>query len=465
MNPRLLVVFLFNAVVSCLYAQLPMPQMVKYNGPENFTYTTQEIPTEKIHFTLLNGSDSVIGAEGYHIQVKHEGIEISANTFQGQFYALQTLKQMRVNQIECYGIPACSITDYPHYSWRGMHLDVCRHFFPKDTVKRYIDLLASLKMNVLHLHLTDDQGWRLEIKKYPKLTETGAWRTEKDGSRYGGFYTQDDIKELVEYARNRFVTIVPEIEIPGHSSAAIAAYPQLSCDTAQIQVPIHWGIFKDIYCPTDYTFQFLKDVLDEVCELFPSTYIHLGGDEAPKERWKQSAFVQQLMHEKNLKDEEEVQHYVMKTMEAYLATKGRRSIGWGEVIKGGLNDSMVVMSWMDKYAGLKAAKAGHDVIMTPRFFCYFDYPQSMKDKKAAWWMTYLPLKKVYSFSPNEGLEAGAAKHILGGQANVWTEHIETPEKLAHQVYPRIAAMAEALWGKKTSYKAFSVRLARFNSGF
>lgn len=451
--------------VAALVAQIPYPKQLQPTNTTNFTYTSADIPANKLHFTLLNGSDSLIGNEGYRIQVTQDGIEISANTFCGQFYATQTLRQMTVNQIECYGIPACSITDYPRYQWRGMHLDVCRHFFPADTVKKYIDVLASLKMNVLHLHLTDDQGWRIEIKKYPKLTEAGAWRTEKDGSRYGGFYTQEEIKELVDYARARFVTIVPEIEMPGHSSAAIAAYPQLSCDSALLTVPNHWGIFKDIYCPTNYTFQFLKDVLDEVCELFPSEYIHLGGDEAPKARWKESAFVQQLIHEKKLKDEEEVQHYFMKTMEDYLAQKGRRAIGWGEVIKGGLNDGIVVMSWMDRFAGVKAAKAGHDVIMTPRFFCYFDYPQSTGDKKHAWWMTYLPLKKVYSFEPNAGLDAAAAKHILGGQANVWTEHIETAEKLQHQVYPRIAAMAEVLWGKKTSYKAFSGRLARFHSGF
>ncbi len=451
--------------VAVLAAQIPYPQQLQLSGATNFTYTTAEIPANKLHFTLLNGSDTLIGNEGYRIQVTQEGIEVSANTFCGQFYAMQTLKQMPVNQIECYGIPACTITDYPRYQWRGMHLDVCRHFFPVDTVKKYIDLLASLKMNVLHLHLTDDQGWRIEIKKYPKLTEAGAWRVEKEGSHYGGFYTQEEIKELVSYARSRFITIVPEIEMPGHSSAAIAAYPQLSCDSALLEVPNHWGIFKDIYCPTDYTFQFLKDVLDEVCTLFPSEYIHLGGDEAPKARWKESAFVQQLIREKDLKDEEEVQHYFMKTMEDYLAQKGRKSIGWGEVIKGGLNDSIVVMSWMDRFAGVKAAKAGHDVIMTPRFFCYFDYPQSVSDKKHAWWMANLPLKKVYQFNPAQGLDSLTAKQVLGGQANVWTEYITNGAQLQRQVYPRIAAMAEVLWGSKTDYHNFSKRLAHFPPPF
>lgn len=458
---------LFCWFVTYGFAQLPMPQQVNFTSGK-FVFDSergQRIPQNKMHFELLNGTDTVIGPEGYRISIKTDAIDVSANTFQGQFYAMQTLQQLVTNEIESYSIPCGTITDYPQYQWRGMHLDVCRHFFPKDTVKKYIDMLASLKMNVLHLHLTDDQGWRIEIKKYPKLTTVGAWRTEIDGNRYGGYYTQDDIRELVQYAKERYVTIVPEIEMPGHSSAAIAAYPYLSCDSAELSVPIRWGIFKDVYCPTDYTFHFLRDVLDEVCDLFPSEYIHIGGDEVPKTRWKESAFVQGLMKEKNLANEEEVQHYFMKTMEDYLATKGRKSIGWGEVIRGGMNDSIAVMSWLDKSAGIKAAGAGHEVIMTPRFFCYFDYPQSTADKKHAWWMVYLPLKKVYKFNPANGVDAAQQNLILGGQANVWTEYITTGPELQHQVYPRIAAMAEALWNKKKDYPSFLQRLAHFPKAF
>ncbi len=335
------------------------------------------------------------------------------------------------------------------YPYRAMHLDVSRHFFSKEIVKQYIDTLAANHLNYFHWHLTDDQGWRIEIKKYPKLTTTGAWRKEKDGSSYGGFYTQDDVREIVKYALQKNITIVPEIEMPGHSSAAIAAYPWLGCKGQAIEVPNRWGVFDDIYCPTDSTFQFLRDVLDEVCELFPSHYIHIGGDEVPKKQWMESAFCRKLMQDKKLKNGEQLQHYFMKQMEDYLLSKGRRSIAWGEAVRGGISDSMIIMSWRGKGAGIKAVKKGNEVIMAPRFTCYFDYPESAKDKKHAWWMTYTPLRKVARFHPTTNLLSKEKnRKIIGGEATLWTEYVMDEKDLWYQLVPRIAAFGNALQNKK-----------------
>ncbi|HWB63586.1 MAG TPA: beta-N-acetylhexosaminidase, partial [Chitinophagales bacterium] len=379
--------------------------------------------------------------ESYQLIVTPDSVLVSAHSYRGLFYGTQTATQLFINSVLTNQMPCVAISDTPQYAYRGMHLDVCRHFFSKEVVEQYIDLMAQLKLNYFHWHLTDDQGWRIEIKKYPRLTTMGAWRTEKDGSKYGGFYTQDDVKEVVAYAAQRYITIVPEIEMPGHSSAAIAAYPWLCSRMADsFAVATTWGVKKDIYCPSDSTFMFLKDVLDEVCALFPGKYVHLGGDEAPKEEWKQSPVAQALMKKEALKDEEELQHYFMKKMMDYLATKGKRCIGWGEIVKGGLSDSVIVMSWLDKKAGVAAAQKGFNVIMTPRFYCYFDYPQSIKDKKQAWWMVYLPIKKVYQFNPVvKSLAPDRQKLIMGGQANVWTEYIPTEKQLWRQVMPRLAA--------------------------
>jgi hexosaminidase len=331
------------------------------------------------------------------------------------------------------------------YEYRGMHLDVSRHFFGKDVVKKYIDTLAKYNITYFHWHLTDDQGWRIEIKKYPKLTEVGAWRKEKDGNIYGGFYTQDDIREIVAYAQQRNITIVPEIDVPGHSSAAIAAYPWLGCTGKQIEVPNRWGIFKDIYKPSDSTFIFLRGVFDEVCALFPGPYVHIGGDEVPKKQWNESEFCRQLMKEKNLKNAEQLQHYFMKQIEDYLLAKGKRSIAWGEVMRGGVNDSMIVMSWRGKGAGIKAARRGNEVIMASRFYCYFDYPQSVKDKKAAWWMTYTPAKKVAKFNPQSKLLSEEQnKKIIGAEATLWTEYVTNEQQLWHQLLPRLKNFSEVM---------------------
>jgi len=331
------------------------------------------------------------------------------------------------------------------FQYRGMHLDVSRHFFSKPIVKQYIDTLAKYNINYFHWHLTDDQGWRIEIKKYPKLTEVGAWRKEKDGNTYGGFYTQDDIKEIVAYAAKKNIIIVPEIDVPGHSSAAIAAYPWLGCTGKQIEVPNQWGIFRDIYLPSDSTFMFLKDVMDEVCKLFPSKYIHIGGDEVPKQQWRESEFCQKLMKEKNIKSYEALQHFFMKQIEDYLASKGRRCIAWGEAIRGGASDSLIIMSWRGKSAGVKAAKKGNNVIMASRFYCYFDYPQSVKDKKPAFWMTYTSAQKVARFNPySKLLNADQNKRIIGAEATLWTEYVSTEQQLWHQLLPRLQKFSEAL---------------------
>ena len=409
---------------------------------------------------ILPAQSDSLTDESYDIRVFTDSVMIQAHTYRGLFYGCQSAVQLFVNSVLTFAIPCMEITDTPQYPYRGLHLDVCRHFFSKDVVKQYLDLMVQLKMNVFHWHLSDDQGWRIEIKKYPKLTGVGAWRTEKDGTKYGGYYTQDDIKEIVAYASERFITVIPEIELPGHSSAAIAAYPWLSCYPNQPkEVPNTWGIKEDIYCPTDSTFGFVKDVLDEVCTLFPGRFIHTGGDEAPKAAWKKSAVAQALMRKEHLKNEEELQHYFLKKVEDYLAVKGKRCIGWGEIVKGGLSDSVVVMSWMDKKAGVKAIAHGNQVIMTPRTFCYFDYPQKVCDKKPAWWMLYLGLNKVYRFDPlTKAIAVDKRKLVLGGQACVWTEYITNEKQLRHQIMPRLAAMAEALWSTNKNLADFKERL-------
>lgn len=413
----------------------------------------------KLVISFFATYDTILGNEGYHVHINKDSIILNGNDAEGIFRGICTLDQMIAAKSGEY-LPCCDITDYPAYSYRAMHLDVCRHFFSKDFIKKYIDKLAYYKINTLHWHLTDDQGWRIEIKKYPNLTDIGAWRTEKDGSKYGGYYTQEDIKEIVAYAQERYITIIPEIEMPGHSSAALAAYPYLGCTGDQIIVPNTWGIKKDIYAPTDTVFHFFEDVMDEVCALFPGRYIHIGGDEAPKAQWKSSPIAQAVMKEHNLKNEEELQHYFMHRVENYLNKKGKLAIGWGEVVKGGLSDSLVVMSWLSKDAGIKAAKHGNDVIMAPRGYCYFDYPQK-GDVAKAFWMLPLPISKVYKFDPTpKTLNKVASKHILGGEATLWTEYVSTEEQAWHQLVPRLAALSEALWTKpeNKNYANFQKRI-------
>ncbi|MEE2877055.1 MAG: beta-N-acetylhexosaminidase, partial [Candidatus Neomarinimicrobiota bacterium] len=402
----------------------------------------------QLHFKLTGESED-LEEEDYRLEVSSSGISLSAANPAGLFYGSVTLLQL-LDEGERLGrsgsVPAVKITDSPRFSWRGMHLDVGRHFFPVDFVKRYIDLIAMHKMNRFHWHLTEDHGWRIEIKKYPKLTEIGAWRSESlvghytdeprryDGIRYGGFYTQDEIREVVEYAAERFITVVPEIEMPGHSVAALAAYPELACTDGPFEVEKLWGVHDDVYCAgKEVTFEFLQDVLTEVMALFPSTYIHIGGDECPKTRWKAHDLDQKRMKEENLKDEHELQSYFVKRIERFLSSHDRRLVGWDEILEGGLPPAATVMSWRGYQGGIEAANSGHDVIMTPTSYCYFDYYQS-KDKESEPLAIggFLPLSKVYQFEPiPPEIDPEKAHHILGGQGNVWTEYIKTEDQVEY----------------------------------
>ena len=424
---------------------------------------------------------NLIHNEGYELKVSASGITILASTDQGVFYAFQTLRQMmRMDALpdakgvgRNWEIPAVEITDYPQFAYRGLHLDACRHFMPLDFVKKYIDLLAFYKMNRFHWHLTDDQGWRIEIRQYPKLQEIAAWRDETlighyretpdryDGTRHGGYYTQEEIREVVAYAAGLGVTIIPEIEMPGHALAALSAYPELACTPGPFKAATTWGVFDDVMCPNEETFIFLQNVLDEVMELFPSKYIHIGGDECPKARWKESDFCQDLMKIEGLKDEHELQSYFIRRIEKYLNSKGRNIIGWDEILEGGLAPNATVMSWRGVSGGIEAAKAGHDVIMTPGTHCYFDYYQADPAFEPLAIGGLVTLEKVYSFNPVPSkLTTKEAKHILGAQANLWTEYIDSPAKAEYMAYPRAIALAEALWtpASRKDWKGFVQRL-------
>jgi hexosaminidase len=354
------------------------------------------------------------------------------------------------------------VEDTPRFDYRGMHLDVGRHFFPVDFIKKYIDLLAAHKFNTFHWHLTEDQGWRIEIKKYPQLQNLAACRKETlighysdqpqrfDGKPYCGYYTQEEVKEVVEYARQRFVTVLPEIELPGHALAALAAYPELGCTGGPYEVGTKWGVYDDVFCAgNEKTFDFLDGVLEEVCALFPGPYVHIGGDECPKTRWEACPKCRKRMATENLKDAHELQSYVIRRAETMLAKRGKKLIGWDEILEGGLAPAATVMSWRGTEGGIAAAKAGHDAIMTPGSHVYFDYYQSDPATEPVAIGGYLTLEKVYSYEPvPEELTPGEARHILGVQGNVWTEYIPTPGQVEYMAYPRACALAEVAWSAK-----------------
>ena len=427
----------------------------------------QDLPAaNRIHFKQ---GENIKQEGGYEISVNQAGIMVNYNTPSGAFYALQTVRQLNQNG----NIPYCKIKDYPRFAYRGMHLDVARHFFNVEEVKKYIDALAYHKFNRFHWHLTEDQGWRIEIKKYPKLQEISAFRNETlighysdqphqfDGKKYGGFYTQEEIKEVVRYAQERHITIIPEIEMPGHSQAVLAAYPEFGCTGNAVEVATKWGIFEDVYCPKEETFQFLEDVLTEVMALFPSEYIHIGGDECPKTQWKNSAFCQNLIKEKGLKDENGLQSYFIGRIEAFLNKNGRQIIGWDEILEGGLAPNATVMSWRGVEGGIEAARQKHDVIMTPTTYCYLDYYQSQNEDEPLAIGGYLPLEKVYHYEPiPTELTDEEAKYILGVQGNVWTEYMPTIGHVFYMAYPRAAALAEIGWSPKEGkdYADFTKRL-------
>ena len=411
--------------------------------------------------------------EAYSIVVQPSRIEIKAAKPAGFFYATQTLRQLLPMKIESsqiqdtvnWLVPAVSISDSPTFKWRGFMLDVARHFFPKEDIFHLIDNLALHKINTLHLHLVDDQGWRIEIKKYPKLTEVGAWRVDHEDlhwnsrpkqqsgekASYGGFYTQEDIKEMVAYAQARFITIVPEIEMPAHVTSALTAYPQYSCTGGPFTV-LSGGLWPitDIYCAgNDSTFLFLEDVLSEVIDLFPSKYIHIGGDEATKTEWQKCPKCKARLKTEGLKNVGELQSYFIKRIEKFIHSKNRILLGWDEILEGGLPEEATVMSWRGFEGGIEAANAGHDVVMTPTSDCYFDYYQGPMDQEPLAIGGYLSLRKVYHFNPMpDELSAEGAKHILGGQGNLWTEYVPNMKHAEYMTFPRIAAMAEALWSGK-----------------
>ncbi len=427
---------------------------------------------------------SELGNEGYTLEVTTERILIRARREAGLFYGAITLLQLLPPRIfsktkvenEVWKVPCVKITDYPRFQWRGLLVDPARHFIPKSVLLRSIDAMAMHKLNSLQIHLTDDQGWRIESKKYPRLTQIGAWRNETlighlnrkplrfDGKRHGGFYTRQDIREIVKYASARHIRIVPEVEMPGHARAAISSYPQLGVfpeKQKDLKPWTHWGVSEHIFAPRPETIAFLQDVLSEVIELFPGTYIHIGGDEAVKTQWKASEEIQALIREKGLKDEAELQSWFIRQMDTFLTRHGRRLVGWDDILQGGLAPGATVMSWRGELGGITAANAGHDVVMAPTSHTYFDYYQGPGEKEPLAIGGYLPLKKVYQYNPiPKAIPADKAKHVLGVQGQLWGEYISTPEHLEYMAYPRAAALAEVGWSPKAlkDYESFLVRL-------
>ncbi|QES89537.1 beta-N-acetylhexosaminidase [Rhizosphaericola mali] len=434
------------------------------------------ITTNKKDAQVLLEVGSGKGVKGaYSLNVTPKNVVIKADNEEGVFYGMQSLLQLLPTTKETsISIPDVAIIDAPRFQYRGLMLDCGRHFMPADFVKQYIDFIALHKMNTFHWHLTEDQGWRIEIKKYPKLTEVGAWRngtiighhpgTGNDETKEGGFYTQEQVKDIVKYAADRYITVIPEIEMPGHSSAAIAAYPELSCFPEQPtevlpgvtwfgprdkkEVQQSWGVYPDIYVPSENTFTFLENVLSEVLPLFPSRYVHIGGDEAPKDYWKKSAFCQQLIKEKGLKDEEGLQSYFVERIVKFLNSKGKSVIGWDEILEGGIAPNATIMSWRGEKGGIAAAKLHHNVIMTPGEYVYLDHAQ-LKHEDSLTIGGYLPYQNVYKYDPiPKELAKDEYKYVLGAQGNVWTEYMAGPTKVEYMVFPRLAALSETLWTEK-----------------
>lgn len=463
--------------------------------------STADVNDKKI--MLLLDTLSLKGEGAYDLRVGTDAVTIKANTAKGVFYGIQSLRQLIdgagvVKDLNFVSIPSVSMQDNPRFSYRGMHLDVARHFQPVSFVKRYIDMLALHKMNTFHWHLTEDQGWRIEIKKYPDLTRVGAWRngtvvgklpwTENDNEVYGGYYTQEEIREVVQYAAERHIAVIPEIELPGHSSAAIAAYPELSCFPDRPTTPKRgglsaksreqqqsgnpkivyeeWGVTDDVYCAgKETTFTFIEDVLEEVVALFPSTYIHIGGDECPKGHWEKCDNCQKRIEEEGLADEHELQSYFISRVEKYLNKKGKQIIGWDEILEGGLAPNATVMywrSWDDHKSVISAASEGHEVIMTPNSPMYFDHYQADPDHEPEAICCLSPVQKVYEYEPvpAELQKMGKEDLIIGAQANVWTEYMKDSAYIEYMVLPRMAALSEVVWSSKDTkeYKDFLFRL-------
>ena len=441
----------------------------------DFTVTTSTTlpdaagPDPTIIMLQLDSLLSGHGAESYSIDISSSTVVIKGASPAGVFYGLQSLRQLFPPEIfrkapvgaVRWSIPCVSIVDYPRFGWRGMHLDVVRHFMPKEFVEKYIDLLALYKFNRFHWHLTDDQGWRIEIKHYPRLTSVGGWRAQTlvgrqsddtahavyDSTRHGGFYTQEDIREVVAYAAERFITVVPEIEMPGHAQAAISAYPELGSTGQPVKVKEDWGVSEWILSPSDSTIGFMENVLTEVMGLFPGKWIHTGGDEAVKTQWKASPVAQQRIMTLKLKDEDALQGWFTARVDSFLAAHGRTLVGWDEILDGGLSPNAVVMSWRGIDGGIAAARAGHDAVMAPGDYTYFDHYQSGdRDSEPTAIGGFLPLDTVYAYDPVPStLTPDQARHILGGQGQVWTEYIPDPKRVEYMAFPRMEALSEVLW--------------------
>ena len=423
--------------------------------------------------------DAGLMKEAYNLDVTPKGIVIEYGSGAGVFYAIQTLFQLLPEAIFAdsvqrgvrWEVPCCSIEDSPRFPYRGMHLDCCLHFFDIPFLKRYIDLMALHKVNRFHWHLTEDQGWRIEIKKYPLLTEKGQWRKETvvgslysgiyDGKPHGGFYTQEEARDLIKYAAERYVTIIPEIEIPGHSLAAISCYPELSCGLEDhYETATKWGIFKQVYCPKEETFKFLEDVFDEIIELFPSELIHIGGDECPKASWKKCPHCQALIRKLGLKDEYELQSWFIQRMEKYINAKGRQIIGWDEILEGGLAPNAKVMSWLGEEGGIKAAQQHHEVVMSPYPKYYLDYWQGDPDSEPLAMGGPTLLRTMYEYEPVPAvLTPEERRYIIGVEGCVWTEYMPTPARVEYMAWPRMCAIAEAGWTRAPKdWEGFTSRL-------
>jgi hexosaminidase len=448
------------------------------------TVTAKRRPAGAIALRVDSTLAGKLGPEGYRLDVTTRAVTIRAAAPAGVFYGIQTLRQLlpadifrkaSVQRAE-WTIPCVSIEDFPRFAWRGAMLDVSRHFMPKEFVEKFIDLLAVHKMNSFHWHMTDDQGWRLEIRRHPRLTEVGAWRKETiigrpsrdetqnvyDHERHGGYYTQEDVREIVAYARARFINVVPEIEMPGHSQAAIAAYPTLGCTDAPLEVSRTWGVHKNILIPEESTIGFMQDVLTEVMALFPGRYVHVGGDEADKTQWRASESVQAQIKRLGLQDEREMQSWFIKRMDLFLSAHAKRLIGWDEILEGGLAPGAIVMSWRGVAGGITAAQAGHDVVMAPTTHTYFDHYQSQDHGSEPLAIGgFLPLETVYAYEPIPAeLDAGAARHVLGAQGQIWSEYIRGPKQVEYMAFPRAAALAEVLWtpSVRKDFAGFAARL-------
>jgi hexosaminidase len=414
--------------------------------------------------------DVAVGGSGdeHVLTVTPDGIRVRAASPAAAFHAAQTIRQLAgaetfsARAAAGVELPCCEVTDAPRFPWRGLMVDVCRHFYDLPTLLRLVDLLALHKMDVLHLHLTEDQAWRVEILGHPRLTEHGAFRTEADGSRYGGFLTQAELRTLVAYAADRFVDVVPEVEMPGHSKSALSTYPHLSCTGGPFEIPHAGGIYADVYCTRPEVFAFLEEVVGELLDVFPSPFFHIGGDEAPKKRWRACPTCQETIRRKGLADEQELQSWFVRRMDRFLTANGRRLLGWDEILEGGLADGATVMSWRGTRGGIAAGRAGHDVVMTPHEHCYLDSyqadPRLVPQPKAQPWVR--SLHDAWSFDPVPSELDDHAHHVLGGQANVWTEYIAEEDHLLRMTLPRLCAIAEAVWSPRDrgDWESFGRRL-------